>query len=153
MQKDRKKEHKKIVKELRRRNKQLASDEYVGLNRFRIDLLSEEMLRFPDGSGVELFYYVKLTDTLTGNSAVFYTNNFRFNYQIFEYANDFLIRCSGGRSGHFPPLHYVAYDVHEVVPYEWKKDNPTPKEKYEEGVINTYSWLGWFNYGESETND
>lgn len=149
MQKDRKKVHKKIVKAMRRRNKQLATDEYIGLDRFRIDILSEEMYRFPDGNEVELFYFVKLSDKLTGNCAVFHTNNFRFNYQIFEYANDFLIRCSSGRSGHYPPLHYVAYDVHEIIPYEGGSKKDSLKEA-ENGVINKYNWLHWNVFEDEE---
>ena len=50
MQKDRKKEHKKIVKHMQLINKQLAADEYMGLNRFRIDMFMEDWHRYADGS-------------------------------------------------------------------------------------------------------
>lgn len=142
MQKDRKKVHKKVIKYIQMRNKQLAEDEYVGLNRFRIDIWSENMHRFSDGSGVRLIYILKLTDSLTGNSAYFETDNFWYEYKIFEYANDFLIRCSSGWSGHWPHLHYLAYDVHEVIDYKGRIDKGFVNEdEYEDEIINTYSWI------------
>lgn len=140
MQKDKKKKHKKIIKDMRRFNKQLATDEYIGLNRFRIDLFSEEIDRYSDGSGMYMYLIFKLTDKLTDNTAYFSASNYNYLYKMSEYANDFLIRCSIGHLGSFPPLHYIAYDVHTIIPYVGRKDNPIQKEKYKDGVINTYNW-------------
>lgn len=141
MQKDRKAVHKKVMKEIRRRNESLANDEYVGLNRFRIDMVSESMYRFSDGSGLTLSFLLKISDALTGNSCCFMANNYNYEYRIFEYANDFLIRCSDGWMGHYPPLHYVAYDVHEIVPYVGRKSNSNKEPK--DGVICKYNRLNW----------
>lgn len=138
-QRDRLKEHKKIIKYMRRVNNQMANDEYLGLNRFRIDMYSEKWWRFSDGSGGELFIYFRITDKVTGNSAIFYANNYNYIMKINEYLNDFIIRCGSGWAGHFPHLSYIAYDVHAIKEYGSHKE--TPLEKYEEGVINTYNWL------------
>lgn len=140
MQKDRKKIHQKIVKEMRNFNKRLAADEYLGLNRFRIDMVSENMYRYSDGSSLYLLVIYKISDKLTGNSACFIAYNYDFYYKIYDYANDFLIRCSSGRRGHAPSLHYVAYDVHQIIPYTGRK---IENNKIEDGIINTYNWLGF----------
>lgn len=142
MYKDRKKEHKKVIKYMRMRNKQLAADDYIGLNRFRIDLFSEKWFRFEDGSGGVLSLTFKLTDTWTNNTAYFICDNYDYQWRMFDYLNDFLIRCSSGRKGHWPPLHYIAYDVHEIKPYAHFKEreiNIEPKD----GIINKYNWTRW----------
>lgn len=137
MQKDRKREHKKIVKYTRRINKQISSDEYLGLNRFRIDIYSEDMYRYSDGSGVHLYLIFKLTDNVTNNSAYFTADNYNYDWYILQYTNDFLIRCSTGRYGHQPLLHYIAYDVHEVVEYDGRKDC---KPKFSDEAIDIYNF-------------
>lgn len=141
MQKDRKKIHKEVVKYMRWRNKELATDAYIGLNRFRIDLAQESWYRFEDGSGGELFLTFKLTDLLTGNKACFMCNNFNYDYKLLMYANDFLIRCSSGNKGHHPPLHYVAYDIHTIIPYD--KDDHEKKVIPDDDVLCRYNWLNY----------
>lgn len=42
MRKERKKEHKRIVKHMREINKTRINNEYIGIGRFRIDLIQEE---------------------------------------------------------------------------------------------------------------
>lgn len=137
MQKDRKKEHKKVLKDMRRINRQIENDEYLGLNRFRIDIVTENWHRFVDGSGGFLHILFKITDKLTNNKACFMADNYNYWIRMNEYANDFLIRCSSGHMGHFPPLLYAAYDVHEIVPYREFDKLREP----EDGVIDTYNWL------------
>lgn len=144
MQKDREKEHKKIVKFIRNINAQLANDEYIGLNRFKIVMLSEEMYRFSDGSGIELYFIFKLIDEYTNNSACFLADSFNYKRKIFTYANDFLIRCSDGWRGHIPSLHYAAYDIHTTMPYVGRK---RIRKEPEEGVINKYNFLRWDVFG------
>ena len=135
----REKEHKKIVTYMRRVNKQIMNDEYLGINRFRIDMEREYWWEFSDKSGGELSIYFKIKDNDTGNWAIFNANNYDYVLSINKYANDFLIRSSSGWAGHYPHLQYLAYDVHDIKPYGGRKE--TPKEKYEEGVIDYYNWL------------
>lgn len=142
MQKDRKKEHKKVVKNIRKINKQIQNDEYLGLNRFRIDMVTENWRKFEDGSGGTLIIVLKISDKLTNNKAYFIVDNYDYWREIYNYANDFLIRCSSGHIGHHPPLHYVAYDVHSIVPYGNHK--ATEPSKYEDSVITYYDWIGVF---------
>lgn len=136
MHKDRKKEHKKVIKYMRRMNKNLLEDDYIGCGRFRLDLWSESWYRFSDGSGGELFLTFKITDTETGNKALFFADNFDYISKILSYTNDFLIRCSSGHSGHYPHLNYPAYDIHEIKAYskgkEWngKLENEYIIDKY-----------------------
>ena len=148
MRRERKRIHKEVVKYMRMRNKQMAADEYVGLNRFRIDLFEEDYIRYPDGSGGHLFLVFKMTDKLTGNTAYFGTNSYSYTHVMFDYLNDFLVRCSAGHSAHWPHLHYWAYDVHECIEYEGirKKDDFKHKDP-EEGVIDKYDWTRWDLYG------
>lgn len=148
MQKDRKKVHKEIIKYMRRRNKEIAVDDYIGLDRFRIDLFYENWRRYDDGSGGYMYLVFKMTDKWTGNTAYFHCNNYDYARKIFEYLNDFLIRCSDGWSGSWPHLGYIAYDVHEIIPYAHRK--PRDPSKYEDGVINKYNWTHWNIYDESE---
>lgn len=134
---ERKKEHKKVVKYMRLFNKSLANDSYLGLNRFRTDIYSEKWFRFEDGGGW-LSYIFKISDKLTGNTAYFITDNYSYRYELAIHANDFLIRCSSGREGHHPPLHYVAYDVHNIIPYNMDNNKTIVCE---DGIVNTYSWI------------
>lgn len=143
MQRDRKKVHKKIMKYIRKVNKQIAADEYIGLNRFRADMFSESWFRFNDGSGGILYMHIKLSDAVTGNTAFYIVEQWGFEWKLYEYLNDFMIRCSDGCIGHHPPLHYVAYDVHDVVPYDGRKDM---EPRIEEDVIATYSWINGVSY-------
>lgn len=138
MQKNRKKEHKKVMKYIRSMNKNLLNDEYIGLNRFRIDLFQERWFHYSDGSGGELFCLLKVTDTKTGNYGVFEVNNYDYKSQIAKYVNDFLIRCSSGHYGHYPRLHYITYDVHKIIPY---KEQNNMETEIEDGIIDNYSWL------------
>lgn len=149
MQADRKKEHKKVIKYIRKFNKYIESDEHIGLNRFRVDVLSEKMYRFSDGSGVELFFIIKMTDTYTGNIACFLADNFDYRNKLGTYVNDFMIRCSDGHRGHIPSLHYVAYDIHTIMPYVGRGNT---NKGYEEGIINKYNWLRWDVFGEKDDN-
>lgn len=139
----REKEHKKIVHYMRRVNKQIINDEYLGLNRFRLDMLRENWREYDDKSGGHLNILFKITDNVTGNKAVFGCTNYGFEWCINNYANDFMIRSSNGLAGHFPHLEYYAYDVYSVVPYG--NNNVTNPEKYEDDVICKYDWidLGW----------
>lgn len=139
MQKSKKNIHKEIIKYVRSVNKQLKNDEYLGLNRFRVDLFAEKWHKYSDNSGYCVTLLVKITDNLTKNKCVFSCDNYDYKYGISIYANDFLIRCSSGASGHFPTLNYIAYDVHEIVPYT--KDTLGLCKKVEDGVIDTYNWL------------
>lgn len=138
MQKDRKKEHKQVVKYIRRINKQLSQDEYLGINRFRIDIWSENWHRFSDGSGGELFLVFKIIDTLIGNFAMFTANNYSYAYKVGVYINDFLIRCSSGHPGHYPFLQYIVYDVSKIISYD---GCDVENKKIEEGIINKYNWI------------
>lgn len=145
MQKDKKKIHNKIVRRMRTTNKQLASDKYLGLNRFRIDLFSEKWHKYSDGSGHYVRLIFKLSDKITGNSAYFISSNYSYNHELFIYANDFLIRCSSGTRGHTPSLSYIAYDVHEIVPYSGRNNTiPEPKEN----IIDTYDRTSYGFYKE-----
>lgn len=137
MKNDRKKEHKKVVTYMRKLNKQVMTDEYLGLNRFRMDLFAEKWNRYDDGSGGQLTIYVKMTDKETNNKAFFIVNNYDYKRKMPEYMNDFLIRCSSGQAGSWPHLHYVAYDVHTIIPYAGSKRN---SEKYEDGIITKYNY-------------
>lgn len=137
MQKDRKREHKKVIKYIRKLNKNISEDAYLGLNRFRIDSYRENWYRYEDGSGGDLNCFVKITDTLTNNCAVFIVNNYDYYYKIIEYTNDFMIRCSSGNYGHYPALHYVMYDIHEIVSYDGNKVN----NYTEKGVIGKYDFI------------
>lgn len=140
MRKERKREHKKVIAYMRRVNKQIETDEYLGLNRFRVDCFSEQWKRFYDGSGGIIIIIFKLSDKSTGNTAYFVADNWNYKREISEYANDFLIRCSSCRTGHFPRLSYAAYNIHTIEQYDGEKGRrelPTP----EDGVINTYSWI------------
>lgn len=142
MHKDRKKEHKKVIKYMRRMNKNLLEDDYVGCGRFRLDLWSESWYRFEDGSGGELFLTFKITDTATGNKALFFANNYNYYIKIWEYCNDFLIRCSSGCLGHIPSLNYIAYDVHSIKQYVGDIKNGRVLRQPEEYVIDKYCWIG-----------
>lgn len=140
MRRERKREHKKVIAYMRKVNKQLAEDKYIGLNRFRVDMHSEYWEKYEDGSGGHLYITFKISDNSTGNTGYFLANNYDYKIRIGEYANDFLIRCSSCRTGHFPHLYYVAYDVHTIEQYDGHKGRrelPKP-EGY---VINTYSWI------------
>lgn len=139
MQKERKKEHKKVIKYMRRMNKSLLKDDYIGCGRFRLDLWSESWYRFSDGSGGELFVTFKITDTWTGNKALFLANNYNYDIIVWTYVNDFLIRCSSGHSGHYPPLSYPAYDVHEIKSYA--KDKEWNGKLEDEYIIDKYCWI------------
>lgn len=145
MQADRKKEHKKVIKYIRKFNKYIGNDEHIGLNRFRVDVLSETMYRFSDGSGVELFFIIKMTDTYTGNIACFLADNFNYRNKLATYVNDFMIRCSDGWRGHIPSLHYAAYDIHTIMPYVGSRKSIG--NEFEEGIINKYNWLEWDVFG------
>lgn len=138
MQKDRKKLHKKIIKYMRIINKQLYNDEYIGCGRFRIDLNYENWSRYSNGLGGYMCLIFTISDSLTGNKGFFICNNYDYKYKINNYLNDFLIRCSSGQYGHYPPLNYIAYDVHEIIPYNRIKDREV---KAEDGVINFYDWI------------
>ena len=137
----RKKAHKEVVKYMRALNKNIGNDEYLGINRFRVDMYSEHGYEFDDHSGVELHILFKLTDNVTGNTAIFHCDNFDYRRRLSTCTNDFLIRCSSGWSGHWPHLHYLAYDVHTIVPYAGEAKKGMKRDKFEEGVINTYSWI------------
>lgn len=117
MQRDRKREHKKLVRFIRTTNKSLSNDEYIR-NRFRVDMFNETWYRFSDGSGGELTVLIKFTDKWTRNTAYFYVTNFSYVLQIRRQLNDFIHRCAHGHYGHYPPLQYVAYDIHKIVSYE-----------------------------------
>lgn len=134
----REKEHRKVLKYMQKLNKQLATDEYLGLNRFRVDMFAENWNRFNDGSGGILSIIFKLSDKSTGNSAYFIADNYDYILELNKYANDFLIRCSSGREGHIPQLHYVAYDVHKIIPYDGSKREIINIKEY---VVDTYSWI------------
>lgn len=138
MHKDRKKEHKKVIKYMRKFNKSLIKDDYIGCDRFRIDLWSERWYRFSDKSGGELLCVFKLSDRLADNSAYFICDNYNYQREIFSFLNDFLIRCSSGTPGHYPALNYVAYDIHNVVPYNNERN---VSNKIAEGVIDNYCWI------------
>ena len=138
MRKDRKKEHRKIVKFMRKQNDVLAHDDYLGRGRFRIDMYSEDWSPYGDGSGGYMRVLFKMKDTWYGNSAMFYTNNYGYDYFVFNYLNDFLIRCSSGHMGHWPALHYAAYDVHTIVPYKKEK---IKEVKVDEDVVCSYNYL------------
>ena len=139
----RSKAHKEVVKYMRKVNKQIMNDEYLGLNRFRLDMLREDWHEYEDKSGGMLGVLFKIKDNLTGNKAAFYISRFNFEWHISEYVNDFLIRCSNGHRGSIPSLSYCAYDVHDIVPYGNHK--VTDPSKYEDGVVCKYDWinLGW----------
>lgn len=139
MQKERKKEHKKVIKYMRRMNKSLLNDNYIGCGRFRLDLWAENWYRFSDGSGGELFLTFKIIDTWTGNKALFFATNYDYESKIWHYTNDFLIRCSSGRTGHYPSLSYPAYDVHEIKAYVKDKEWDGKSEEY---VIDKYCLMG-----------
>lgn len=131
----REKEHKKIVNYMKKVNKQLKYDEGIGSGRFRMDFYSENFHSYADGSGGYLFVIVKITDTLTGNNAYFDINNYNYDFEINRYTNDFLIRCACGSEGHYPLLHYLAYDVHSIVHY-----NGTPDEPKADYIVDKYDW-------------
>lgn len=136
--KDRKVEHKKVIKYIRKWNKTLNEDDTIGCGRFRIDMWSEKWYRFSDGSGGELYVLLKLSDTLTNNSAMFYVDNFNYKCKVGQYLNDFMIRCSSGHKGHYPPLNYIAYDIHEIKEYA---KYPKWNGKVEEGILDNYDWI------------
>lgn len=143
MKKIRNREHKKVIKYMRALNNTLAQDEYLGLNRFRVDMYSEDWFAFDDGSGGILHIIFKLSDKRTGNTAYFIADNWSYRREISEHANDFLIRCSSGIPGHFPSLHYVAYDVHTIIPYDGDKNREI---NIQDGVVKTYSWIKSVNF-------
>lgn len=145
MKKDRKKEHKKVVKFIRQLNKEISNDLYLGINRFRVDIYSENMYRFADGSGVKLSFIIKLYDSVTENKAYVYVTSFNYIINLKKYVNDFLIRCSSGHTGHYPPLYYVAYDVHSIVPYNGSKNREI--KEVEDGVIDYYDRIEIFTHG------
>lgn len=136
MQKDREKEHNKVIKYIHKINKKIANDKYIGLNRFRVDMYREYWKRFEDNSGGYLTIVFKMTDKLTNNSACFISSNFGFVYDLNRYLNDFLVRCSSGHPGHYPPLHYVTYDISEVISYSGNK-----VEVIKDYVVDKYSWI------------
>lgn len=119
-------------------NKHIGQDSYLGLNRFRIDMYSENWFRFGDGSGGRLHIIFKLSDNVTGNTAYFFADNYDYDRKIAIYANDFLIRCSSGSPGHYPNLIYVAYDINNVIPYDRDRKKTIICK---ENVIDTYSWI------------
>jgi len=132
----RKREHNKVKRYMHKVNNKVMSDSYLGLNRFRIDSYREFWHKYADNSGGRLTVYFKLTDTLTNNTATFVANNYDYERQILSYFNDFLIRCSSGLSGNFPPLHYVQYDVHEIVDYKGNKCT-----ERDESVVCAYDYF------------
>lgn len=139
MQKDRKKSHTPIIKYMKKINKDLSNDIYLGLNRFKIDLWSENWYRFSDNSGGILNLTFKMTDNLTNNVAFFMCDNYDYEYEICKYLNDFAIRCSSGNYGHYPHLHYVAYNIHKIAPYRGNSKSNIGDIRDE--VINKYSYL------------
>lgn len=151
MQKNRKKEHKKVVKFIRQLNKKISNDLYLGINRFRIDMVTENWRKFEDGSGGTLIIVLKISDKLTNNKACFIVDNYDYWREIYNYANDFLIRCSSGHAGHYPPLHYVAYDIHSIVPYNGSKNREI--KETEDGVIDYYDWIEIFKLKEVINSD
>lgn len=138
MRKERKKEHKRIVKHMREINKSRINNEYIGIGRFRIDLIQEEWNKYEDGSGGYLFLIFQITDTFTKNKCWFSTDNYNYARRMFYFANDFLIRCSSGRMGHYPPLNYIAYDVHDFCPYSGSS-NRISQDK--ESVVDKYNLI------------
>lgn len=136
--KQRTKVRREIVNYMRRVNKQIANDGYLGLNRFRADIFSEKWERYSDGSGGCLTVVVKLTDKITGNSAYYVSDNYRFYRDMHECMNDFLIACSSGFHGCIPNPHYIAYDVHSIAPYTEKSVRRTSDE-----AVDTYNWTNY----------
>lgn len=131
----REKEHKKVRKYIRAINHSISNDAYLGLNRFKVYMFNEDWLKFNDNSGGFLHMTIKMSDNLTGNSAYFYANDFNYKKDIPTYLNDFLISCSCGDHGHFPPLHYMAYDVHKLIPYAGDSE----KTKFYDEAVMTYN--------------
>ena len=137
MKKEIKKIHKRIVREMRAANKHLMTDDYLGKNRFRIDMYSEKYYRYSDNSGYQINIIFKITDNKTGNKAFFLADNYNYSREIALHLTDFMIRCSTGMKGHYPPLAYVAYDVHEIVPYEGASQNVAINDE----AIDMYDYL------------
>lgn len=137
MQRDRRKIHREIVKRIQKINKQIGNDDYLGLDRFFITMKSEDWYRYPDGSGGRLLVELKIADRVTNNFATFLVNNYDYDYRLFQYLNDFLVRCSSGKYGHFPPLPYISYDVHEIVSYDMRQIQICNNK---DGIINRYDW-------------
>lgn len=136
---NRKKEHKRIVNLMQKLNKELAKDEYLGCSRFRIDLYSEDWYKYSDSSGGYMSMIFKMTDKATNNKAFFMCSSYDYDFYIPAYINDFAIRCSKGVPGHLPPLGYVAYDVHSVIPYAGQRDNNNISIETE--TMNKYSYI------------
>lgn len=138
----RKKEHKKVLRYMKKVNKQLATDEYLGLNRFRVDMYSETWHKYDNVLGGTLIIIFKLSDNVTGNTAYFISDNYDYDKEVPIHTNDFLIRCSSCHSGHYPPLHYAAYDIHDIVPYDGDKNKTIIDTIIDtENILNTYSWI------------
>lgn len=55
---------------MREINKSRLNNEYIGIGRFRIDLIQEEWDKYEDGSGGCLFLIFQITDTFTKKTNV-----------------------------------------------------------------------------------
>lgn len=137
MKRYREKEHKRLVKLMRKLNKTWGEDAFLGLNRFRADFFSERCYNFEDSSGCELTITIKMTDNLTGNCAYFITNNYAFIRDLSTYMNDFMIRCSSGYYGHIPALDYIACKIDTIIPYVGEGGRRT---KFGDEGVRTFNW-------------
>ncbi len=77
--------HKALINALDKWNISLTNDEYIGRDRFGIEIYKEEWEQFEDGSGEILELVLKMYDRVTGNTACFMCNDYDCEYKIPHY--------------------------------------------------------------------
>ena len=81
------KEQRRVNRWVRRQNKFLAEDAFLGLNRFKI----HQLLCVGDREPWEKLYKFELVDTKNNERQIVYVDNYNFTRTLFWKMNDFIV--------------------------------------------------------------